>query len=376
MPAWRRIERRDEARLERRHVAALAAAMRRKLPNWRAQNHDSQTGPRFAGNHAPQREADPQSATALPTALHVVSYNIYYGHAVAQATTELAALRSQHALDIVLLQEMDESGTEAIARSLELNYVYYPSAVARHHGRNFGNAILARWPVEAAEKLILPHRSLTSRMVRTATRANVRIGARTVAAISAHTETIFTLPAFRRAQHHAVADAGGEEANHIVVGGDFNTVNRGDIRRLRRALAERGLEHVSADGPTLYKRGIKVTADHIFAKGFTVVEAGIFHGSASQRSPPPLGPPRVYSIVRRPTALPPPGATHDQLRPLPSPRFLCASALVVDAGGKNQRGDAEISRSARRSQAEPCTSSSPRRWTCAFSRGFNPRPLT
>mgnify|MGYP001176903075 CR=1 FL=1 len=67
-----------------------------------------------------------------------------------------------------------------------------------------------------------------------------------------------------------------------MIGGDFNTVNAGDTDRLRRVLAERGLQRVSADGPTLYKRGIKVTADHIFAKGFTVVAAGIY--SAAQAS--------------------------------------------------------------------------------------------
>ena len=48
--------------------------------------------------------------------------------------------------DIVLLQEMDEAGTAAIADSLGMNWIYYPASVASHH--DFGNAILSCWPLE------------------------------------------------------------------------------------------------------------------------------------------------------------------------------------------------------------------------------------
>lgn len=250
-----------------------------KLARFRAQNHLGLHAPFFAANHAVEAESGPPSGGEEPAAINVVSYNIFYGRNIAGAIDDLVAIQSQRRLDILLLQEMDESGTDAIASALRLNYVYYPSAVASHHQRNFGNAVLALWPLEAPEKLLLPHRSLTTRMVRTATKVNVRLGARLVVAISAHTETIFTWPSYRRAQHLAVGSAGGESASHVVVGGDFNTVNAADGKRLRQVFAERGLQHVSAEGPTLVKRGVRVTADHIFARGFVVAGAGIFSGA-------------------------------------------------------------------------------------------------
>jgi endonuclease/exonuclease/phosphatase (EEP) superfamily protein YafD len=243
-----------------------------------AQNHAGPDAPLYTAQHA----AVPSAA---PSTLRVLSYNIFYGHETERAAQELVAFHAERPLDIVLLQEMDETGTEIIARALAMNSVYYPAAIIRRHGRNFGNAVLARWPLEAPEKVILPHRSLTTRLMRTATKASVQVGDQTIVALSAHTETVFTLPAFRHAQYTVLGTA-YETATHVVIGGDFNSVTAYDIGRLQQAFAARGFARVSADGHTLAKYGIKVTADHIFARGFVAVDAGIYDAArASDHRP-------------------------------------------------------------------------------------------
>jgi endonuclease/exonuclease/phosphatase family metal-dependent hydrolase len=248
-----------------------------------AHNHLAQNAPFYAAAYAAPPAVPP---AAPPELLRVLSYNIFYARNVTGAIDELRELQAEQPLDILLLQEMDEAGVDQIAQALALNYVYYPSAVVRRHNRNFGNAVLARWPLSAPAKLILPHRSLTTRMIRTATRAQVRVGARTVVAVSAHTETVFTLPAFRRAQYRALRDA-SPLAAHVVVGGDFNTFSAGGIRTLEHVFAYRGFQRVPAAGHTLAKYGVKVTADHIFSRGFAVVDAGA-HAAARASDHLPL----------------------------------------------------------------------------------------
>ena len=79
-----------------------------------ATNYADPLGPRFSGSYA-------EPAGAPPDALSVASYNIQYARNVPQAIADLRAL--EPALDVLLLQEMDEAGTEQIARALALNYV-------------------------------------------------------------------------------------------------------------------------------------------------------------------------------------------------------------------------------------------------------------
>jgi len=59
--------------------------------------------------------------------------------------------------NIILLQEMDETGTEKIAKSLHYDYIHYPATVHPQTGRNFGNAILSKWPLQDVKKILLPY---------------------------------------------------------------------------------------------------------------------------------------------------------------------------------------------------------------------------
>jgi endonuclease/exonuclease/phosphatase (EEP) superfamily protein YafD len=199
----------------------------------------------------------------------VVTYNINHGLEVAGAIEAFKSSRRLRRADLVLLQEMDEVGTGAIAEALRHNYVYFPASVARY-GRNFGNAILSRWPLKDARKLVLPHRHPVNQVLRIAARATLDLGDMDVHAYSVHTET-YTVPApVRRAQIAAIVDDIGPGQRSVIVGGDFNTVSGRSIKRMVSQFATIGLRRTSSGaGATVTKLGIRPSAaDHVFTRGF------------------------------------------------------------------------------------------------------------
>ncbi len=233
------------------------------------ENHDDPHGPLFAGNFAP-------AAPAPPDALLVVSYNLRYGEAVAEAIRAYREVAPLPAADIILLQEMDEAGAGALARELGYNYVYYPASVAVD-GDNFGNAILARWPIREPHKLILPRHHPVTGQQRTATRAVVDVAGTEVLVYSTHIETATAPPALRAAQFQAILDDIPDDAGHVIIGGDFNTVTRRGVANLARLYADHDLAHNSDGlGPTFTRFGMRPSAtDHIFSRGFEQLEAGV-----------------------------------------------------------------------------------------------------
>jgi len=178
-----------------------------------ARNYPDPAGPRFHGEFAGQPQA--------PT-VKVVTLNVKYSRrigTVIQLLRDVEALRNP---DVVALQEMDDAGTEAIARALSLNYVYYPGALHPKTGKNFGNALLSRWPMEADRKLLLPHLGRFRKMVRVAVAATIRIRDVPVRCYSVHLETPGAVSAGQRRDQAAavIQDAAGFD--RVVVAGDFN----------------------------------------------------------------------------------------------------------------------------------------------------------
>lgn len=233
-----------------------------------AKNYTDPNDPYFSGHYA--------VGNLYPIArLTVVSYNIWFAEDIDQAILELREIGSQKELDILLLQEMDEVSTERIAHELQLNYVYFPAAVEPTYDKNFGNAILSRWPIVDAQKLVLPHKSLSNRMNRTATKATVKIYDAEVLVYSIHTESNFTLPQFREDQFTTVLEDISAQAGLVIVGGDFNTFTEADVSKIEAVYQQAGLMRASeACGYTLVKSGIKVSSDHIFTRGFLIDETG------------------------------------------------------------------------------------------------------
>jgi endonuclease/exonuclease/phosphatase family metal-dependent hydrolase len=233
-----------------------------------AKNHLGENSPFYSGNFAIE---DP----GLAEELTVLSYNIAYGRDIDQALAEIRELGSQRTLDILLLQEMEEVGAEWMARDLKLNFVYFPAAVEPKYRRNFGNAILSRWPIVDAQKLILPHISLSDRMKRIATQAVIGIQDAEVLVYSLHTEPVFILPKFKEHQDTAVLDDVGPEDSYVIVGGDLNLFTQRDVDRIEKHYRQAGFVRASTGfGHTFVRFGMKMSPDQIFARGFMVKAAG------------------------------------------------------------------------------------------------------
>ena len=240
-------------------------------------NYDSPDGPRFTGQYAPE-------APEFDGMLKVITWNIRFAQDVETAVTELQSIPDLQDADILLLQEMDEQGAELIARELGYNYVYYPASVHSYHKRNFGNAILTKWPIASDKKLLLPHENPSNRQLRIAVRATITIGGQDVLVYATHTET-YWLPQDKRDEQAAaitadiLAEPGYET---VIVGGDFNTVTQADVVDLEAVFAPAGLERIAAGaGPSVEVAGVGIEADHLFARGFTPKDNGVVADTAA-----------------------------------------------------------------------------------------------
>jgi endonuclease/exonuclease/phosphatase family metal-dependent hydrolase len=187
-----------------------------------ARNYPDPTGPRFAGQFAGE---------ARPAAIRVVSFNVKYGRNVTGAAALFRGDVRLKDADVIALQEMDETGVECLARTLGLNYVYYPAAVHPADHRNFGNAILSPWPIEDDVKIPLPHRGRFRKMQRIAVAATVRIhGDLPVRVFSVHLETPASAgPGAKRDQARTIVKQ-AEGYPRVLVAGDFN--GRGFIDKI------------------------------------------------------------------------------------------------------------------------------------------------
>jgi endonuclease/exonuclease/phosphatase family metal-dependent hydrolase len=217
-------------------------------------DYPSAAGPRYVGG--PPRLA-PESRTH-PGTLRIVSFNIEFARRIDGAIALLTSDPALRAADVILLQEMDAAGTQLVAHALGMSYVYYPAIFHRRARRDFGNAVLSRWPIVDDAKLVLPHPSRYARTHRSATAATLRVGTTRVRVYSTHLGTMADIGAGRRRhQLRAIlADAAGHP--HVVIGGDLNDATIGLVAQ------EAGYAWPTRHGPptTRFARW-----DHIFLKG-------------------------------------------------------------------------------------------------------------
>jgi endonuclease/exonuclease/phosphatase family metal-dependent hydrolase len=235
-------------------------------------NYTDPAGPRYAA-------AGPSSAEA-PDTLRVVSFNVKFGQHVPEV---LALLRHEgplRDLDVLLLQEMDETGTRAIAAALGFGYVYYPATLHPITKRDFGNAILSRYAMEEDRKIVMPHLARFRHTLRAAVGATIRVGARSLRVYSVHIATfIANGPGARREQFAAVlTDA--EPYRMVVIGGDFNSSTVPDIAPARGyTWPTRHLAHTESFW----------TMDHILLKGLELATPNAFglvrevHGASDHK---------------------------------------------------------------------------------------------
>ncbi len=238
-----------------------------------AHNYSDPDGPRYAGEHA----SDPAGMAALPH-IKVITFNIQYGKHYARAREALSGVPELAGADVVLLQEMDAPGTQAIAAALGHDYVYYPGSVQR--GRDFGNAVLSRWPIVDDQKLILPHKSPVDGRQRIAVRAAIQTPLGILEAFSVHNETPWLGPRARLEQAEAILNAARQAPAWAIIAGDFNTGDPGSLDATVELYAQQGFVWVSHHGG-----GGLETLDSTFARQSASLASGSVATNASDHEP-------------------------------------------------------------------------------------------
>jgi len=265
-------------------------------------NYTSPLGPRYTTSVAPAPTPTP-AAHRDERALRVVTFNVQYGRQVDRAIALIDSTPELRDADVIMLQEMDAPATRRIADALHMASVYYPASIARKTRRDFGNAILSRWPIAADEKVVLPHHARFEGTQRIATAATIVVNGLPVRVYSVHLATMVELgPGSRRDQVRAViADAA--EYPRVIVSGDMNSSSIG------KDFKQAGFVWVTEHNPHTHHFW---TFDHVFLKGLAPLEStatGVVHDAlgASDHRP-------VWALV----ALPRP-AVPEQLGGLAAP---------------------------------------------------------
>jgi len=188
-------------------------------------NYTDALRPRYAGAPAPAPGA---AVPGDPDTLHVVTFNIQVARHVDRAIELFRSVPAMQHADIITLQEMDAPATERIAAALGMAYVYYPATVYRRTGRDFGNAILSRWPIVEDKKVVLPHLGRLAKTQRIATAATVLVGSVPVRVYSVHLGTMVDLGFRARRDQVGAILADAAAYSRVIVGGDMNNHAIGD----------------------------------------------------------------------------------------------------------------------------------------------------
>jgi endonuclease/exonuclease/phosphatase family metal-dependent hydrolase len=242
-------------------------------------NYLDPQGPRFSANYSDLR-------VQIKDTLKVVSFNIKYSRKIEQAIRELDSLPEIKDADILLLQEMNEYGSDQAARALGYNFIYYPATLHPQIDSNFGNAVLTPWPIQTDQKILLPYEPSLGRTKRIAVSAQISIGERKIMAYSVHTATIILSPDKRLKQADSLLNSLSINEDHIIIGGDFNTLFKQNIRDLDDVFSKNNFTRATRQvGPTLQRGPFKFRTDHLYVKGFEVLDAGTVSTKASDHQP-------------------------------------------------------------------------------------------
>jgi endonuclease/exonuclease/phosphatase family metal-dependent hydrolase len=183
------------------------------------------TGWNYSPADVPGYEGGPERATAVSggvDTLDIVAFNVKYALRIDRAIELLESDSALARADVILLNEMDENGTWLIADALGMHYVYYPAVLHVRTGRDFGNAVLSRWPIVEHERIVLPHVARVQRTQRTATAATILIGSTPVRAYATHLGTFFEIgPGARQDQLRTILED-AKEYRYAIIGGDMN----------------------------------------------------------------------------------------------------------------------------------------------------------
>ena len=229
-------------------------------------------GPEFAGSYACTR-----AGAVYHSDIKVVSYNVAWAKKADMATEELNSTPPLQNADIILLQEMDAASVEKMAKTLGYNYIYFPGSIHNLTDRDIGNAILSRWTLTDAKKLIFPHKQSWNDRIRLAAVATATIGGERIRVYNVHTATVMMSEEKQFDQLESVMNDVSHDYDFVIVGGDFNTARPGSVERSEQLFGSAGFAHASGNaGYTAKAFGIfPFTLDHIFTKGLRALQSGV-----------------------------------------------------------------------------------------------------
>lgn len=262
----------DRRRLFFLLLAAATAALAAIAACAHTENYRAATAP--VVRWAP--DAPPPPA---PDTLRVVTFNIQFSEKVDAALAELRADPDLRDADILLLQEMEGGDVRRMARALGMHAAYIPASRHHRHDEDFGNAILARWPLTGVRGVELPHTQPLNGQRRMAVFAEAQLPAGPVLCVSVHLEipTMGTRKRVEQLETAAAAAAGFP--GPVILGGDFNCVLDRDAELLGRVLRRAGFREAVGQGPTA-ERGLLLwkfqdgVLDRVFGRGLDPVRAG------------------------------------------------------------------------------------------------------
>jgi endonuclease/exonuclease/phosphatase family metal-dependent hydrolase len=218
-----------------------------------ARNYTNAEAPRYAGAPPPHVIDTTRSDT-----IKIVSFNVEFALQVDSALKVLTTEPALRGADIILLQEMDGPATRHIARQLGMWYVYYPSTRHFLYQRDFGNAVLSRWPIVEDARIALPHNARVWRTARTATAATVRMDTIVLRVYSTHLGTYVNITNEQRREQMQTILADAQRYQRVILGGDMNDPTVGSLAH------EQGYLWPTREGPPTATIG---RLDHIFFKG-------------------------------------------------------------------------------------------------------------
>lgn len=196
------------------------------------------------------------------------TWNVQFGTHVRLAAEQIERDDRLGSIDMLLLQEMDDAGTEWLADELGWQSAYHSIGEHRQSGRPFGNAVLSRHPIVALAPTALPRSARFRGHPRHMTVAQVELPDGFVAVGSVHLETPWMGLAKRTQQLATALDAFDDTTTPVVVGGDLNSFTR----RARREMSYPGDDFALHEppAPTLRWRGFGFPVDHFLTRGLAV----------------------------------------------------------------------------------------------------------
>jgi len=250
-------------------------------------SYEDENSPAFAGDY---RMDELKDFAGPHPSIKVVSFNIEFAQNIDEAI-DLLKQEPLNTADVLLLQEMDETGTERMARSLNMSYAYYPAIFHPRYGKNVGNAILTKWEIKDSKKLKLPHPSTypvpwegkNYIFRKTATIADIDIRGELITFASTHAAAFNTTRKRKEFAEAIVSCMKDSDAKCAVVGGDFNSLGGADVEATVHSFiasdfiwAGEGLGMtISKKKPILRvvpKKAFQL--DHLFVKGMCINDSG------------------------------------------------------------------------------------------------------